>query len=32
VMIYNDGYAVIAGKRHPEILGRTVCEGWPEVA
>ncbi|WP_395818017.1 PAS domain S-box protein [Devosia sp.] len=32
VMIYNDGYAVIAGKRHPEVLGRTVCEGWPEVA
>ena len=32
VMIYNDGYAVVAGSRHPEILGAKVREAWPEVA
>lgn len=31
-MIYNDGYAAFAGARHPELLGRPVGEGWPEVA
>lgn len=32
VMIYNDGYAKLAGPRHPQILGKTAVEGWPEVA
>jgi PAS domain S-box-containing protein len=33
VMIYNDAYAVFAGGRHPELLGKkVVSEGWPEVA
>ena len=32
IMIYNDAYAVIAGQRHPEILGMDVAAGWPEVA
>lgn len=32
VMLYNDGYAIIAGGRHPELLGSLVREGWPEVA
>jgi signal transduction histidine kinase len=32
VMIYNDGYAEIAGLRHPAILGAKVREGWPEIA
>jgi PAS domain S-box-containing protein len=32
VMIYNDGYSVFAGQRHPELLGSPVLEGWPEVA
>lgn len=32
IMIYNDGYAAIAGARHPEILGRRVIEAWPEAA
>ena len=32
VMIYNDGYAEIAGGRHPELLGGRVLEGWPEIA
>ncbi|HEX8412406.1 MAG TPA: HWE histidine kinase domain-containing protein, partial [Sphingomicrobium sp.] len=32
VMLYNDAYSVFAGGRHPELLGSTVREGWPEVA
>ncbi len=31
-MIYNAAYAVVAGDRHPAILGAKVREGWPEVA
>lgn len=32
VMLYNDAYSVVAGGRHPELLGSNVLEGWPEVA
>jgi PAS domain S-box-containing protein len=32
VMVYNDGYAVIAGGRHPALLGAHVREGWPEAS
>jgi len=32
VMLYNDAYAVFAGGRHPQALGKKVREGWPEVA
>lgn len=32
VMIYNDAYAIIAGSRHPQLLGSKVREGWPEIA
>ncbi|WP_426124172.1 PAS domain S-box protein [Pararhizobium sp. PWRC1-1] len=32
VMIYNEGYAVFAGQRHPISLGSNVREYWPEVA
>lgn len=32
VMLYNDAYSAFAGGRHPELLGRNVREGWPEVA
>lgn len=32
LMFYNDGYAAIAGARHPAILGMSAFEGWPEVA
>ncbi|MFT4077312.1 MAG: PAS domain S-box protein [Asticcacaulis sp.] len=32
VMLYNDGYSVFAGGRHPQLLGSKVREGWPEVA
>lgn len=31
LLLYNDAYAVIAGAKHPEILGRSVFEAWPEV-
>jgi PAS domain S-box-containing protein len=31
-MIYNDAYSIFAGGRHPELLGKKVREGWPEVA
>lgn len=32
VMIYNDAYSLFAGKRHPNLLGSDVRDGWPEVA
>ena len=31
VMLYNDSYAVFAGKRHPSGLGQPVHVAWPEV-
>jgi PAS domain S-box-containing protein len=31
VMIYNDGYALIAGGYHPRALGGTVPGIWPEI-
>ncbi|OZO02171.1 hybrid sensor histidine kinase/response regulator [Pseudomonas sp. IB20] len=31
-MIYNDSYSVLAGGRHPYLLGTPVEQGWPEVA
>jgi len=31
-MLYNDAYSVFAGRRHPQLLGSKVREGWPEVA
>ena len=32
VMIYNDGYSIFAGERHPSLLGSDVLDGWAEVA
>ncbi|WP_423068698.1 PAS domain-containing protein [Devosia sp. CN2-171] len=32
ILIYNDGYAVFAGERHPSIFGQPVLTAWPEVA
>jgi PAS domain S-box-containing protein len=32
IMIYNDAYSLVAGARHPDLLGSKVREGWPEVA
>ena len=31
-LIYNRGYALFAGTRHPGIFGRPVLEAWPEIA
>lgn len=31
IMFYNDAYAVIAGARHPLILGSSVFDAWPEL-
>lgn len=30
-MIYNDGYARVAGARHPALLGQPVRDAWPEA-
>jgi len=32
IMIYNDAYSIVAGGRHPHLLGSKVREGWPEVS
>jgi len=31
-LIYNQGYAVFAGNRHPQIFGMPALEAWPEIA
>ncbi|MFP5392614.1 MAG: PAS domain S-box protein, partial [Gammaproteobacteria bacterium] len=31
-MLYNAAYSVVAGERHPHLLGMPVRAGWPEVA
>lgn len=31
ILLYNDPYAIIAGARHPVILGHPLMEAWPEV-
>ncbi|WP_374293783.1 PAS domain-containing protein [Sphingomonas sp.] len=31
VMLYNDSYREIAGARHPQALGGTVPDTWPEI-
>jgi signal transduction histidine kinase len=30
-IIYNEGYAAILGKRHPQVLGQGFTEAWPEL-
>ena len=32
ILIYNDGYAEIAGSRHPAIFGMGALDAWPELA
>ncbi|WP_052715632.1 PAS domain-containing protein [Devosia chinhatensis] len=32
ILLYNSGYAVFAGQRHPEIFGMRTLEAWPEIA
>lgn len=31
IQIYNDGYASICGPKHPQALGQSTRECWPEV-
>jgi len=31
-LLYNEGYAAVAGEYHPRILGMPVREAWPEAA
>ena len=30
-LIYNDGYALICGERHPHVLGGPLRDAWPEA-
>ncbi|UDF05028.1 PAS domain-containing protein [Asticcacaulis sp. AND118] len=32
ILLYNDGYAEIADRRHPEILGMAARDAWPEAS
>jgi PAS domain S-box-containing protein len=32
ILIYNEGYKIIAGKRHPQCFGASAFSSWPEVA
>lgn len=32
VLLYNTGYAIFAGDRHPSVFGKPVLEAWPEIA
>ena len=32
ILLYNNAYAVFAGKRHPAIFGQPSTAAWPEVA
>lgn len=32
ILLYNEQYIPIAGRRHPLVLGQPVCLAWPEVA
>ncbi len=31
IQVYNDGYAIIAGAKHPRALGQATRDCWPEV-
>jgi PAS domain S-box-containing protein len=31
-LLYNDAYREIAGARHPDLLGKTISDSWPELA
>ncbi|WP_066775659.1 PAS domain S-box protein, partial [Sphingomonas sp. CCH5-D11] len=31
ILLYNDGYAEVCGPRHPEALGASALEVWPEA-
>ena len=31
ILLYNDGYARVCGNRHPQVLGASVRDAWPEA-
>ncbi len=31
-LLYNEAYAEVCGKRHPDVLGKPVVQSWPEAA
>jgi signal transduction histidine kinase/CheY-like chemotaxis protein len=31
ILLYNEGYAVVCGKRHPAVLGGSLRDAWPEA-
>ncbi|KHN96745.1 ATPase-like, ATP-binding domain protein [Metarhizium album ARSEF 1941] len=31
VIIYNEAYVSLAGKKHPDLMGMAYTEGWPEI-
>jgi PAS domain S-box-containing protein len=31
ILLYNDGYAVVCGNRHPAVLGGPLRDAWPEA-
>ncbi|KAK2589752.1 hypothetical protein QQS21_012572 [Conoideocrella luteorostrata] len=31
VIIYNEAYVSLAGKKHPQLMGSTYIGGWPEI-
>jgi len=31
ILLYNDGYAVVCGQRHPAVLGGPLRDAWPEA-
>jgi signal transduction histidine kinase len=31
ILLYNDGYAVVCGQRHPAALGGSLRDAWPEA-
>ena len=32
VLIYNDAYGIVCGRRHPGVLGMPIAKAWPEAA
>lgn len=32
ILFYNDAYAIIAGARHPNLIGMPIEAAWPEIA
>ena len=31
ILLYNEGYAIVCGDRHPRVLGGPLRDAWPEA-